>query len=85
MSQVLTQEMREAAIRSLGARRATQPEHINQMNLPAGSPITLYCTSCGWISDIMPEDYFLSTPRKLCSECAALAQHGGEHVLQPDP
>lgn len=72
----LTEEMRVAALRDLDARRSNRPEHIDPGNLPAGSNMTFYCVLCGWISDVMPEGYFLSTPRKHCSECAALIQLG---------
>lgn len=75
MAVKLSQEAKDAAVRSFDERRENHPEHVDQGTLPAGSPMTFYCRLCGWISDIMPEDYFLSTPRRICSECAGLIEH----------
>lgn len=68
----ISSEMRDAALRGLCERRATRPQPVDQSSLSAGEPITFYCELCGWISDIMPEGYFLSQPRRCCSECTQL-------------
>lgn len=51
-------------------------EHIGDSKLPAESLMHFYCTSCGDLVDTLPESYFLSTPKKLCTEYQALKDCG---------
>lgn len=61
----------DAAQRSFEHRRAHSPEQIDNGALAAGAPLIFYCELCGWPSDFMPEDFFLASPRRRCSECEA--------------
>lgn len=76
MPEELSQEAKDQALRSFDERRENPPEHVDQGTLPVGSPMTFYCRLCGGISDVMPEDYFLGTPRKVCTECTAMVEYG---------
>ena len=71
----VTEQGKEAALAALAERRANVPVKIDNASLMAGSPMYFYCISCGHQSDVLPESYF-GTPRKLCSECAALKELG---------
>lgn len=65
---------KEFALQELVRRReenATK-EQIDNGSLYAGSPMYFYCIVCGALADKLPENYFLSTPKKLCAECQAL-------------
>lgn len=67
---------KKAALEALRKRRENMPEKINNSSLPAGSPMYFYCISCGHTSDVLPENYFISTPKKLCQECSVLKELG---------
>lgn len=58
-------EMQHLALRQWEHRRANPPERADNAALPAGSDMLYYCVSCGFLSDVKPEDYFLAPPRKL--------------------
>jgi hypothetical protein len=64
--------VKEAAVAALHNRRENRPVRIDNAALYAGSDMFYYCTSCGHVSDQMPETWFLGTPRSLCTECQAL-------------
>jgi hypothetical protein len=70
------EQINEAAVAALEARRANVPKQINNSELYAGSPMYFYCQCCGHQSDVLPEAYFLSTPRELCKECQAMSDRG---------
>jgi hypothetical protein len=67
---------RRSALDALAERREHRPEQVDNESLPAGSPMYYYCTSCGHVSDTLPEAWFLGTPRELCTECAAMKDLG---------
>lgn len=73
---VLSKLSNEQRLVQLTLRKANPPDHIDNGNLMAGSPMYYYCVSCGWLSAIMPENWWLSPPAKLCPECAALKEIG---------
>lgn len=66
----------EALLLRLKDRKAHPPEKIKNEDLYAGSPMYYYCTSCGHIADVKPEDWFLIPPRELCDVCQALIDLG---------
>lgn len=68
----------EFALKALTKRRQenAKKERIDNSSLPAGSPMHFYCQGCGGLADILQENHFLSTPKKLCSECQALKNLG---------
>ena len=69
-----TTKGKQFALKALAKRReenATKTK-IDNSSLRAGSPMYFYCKSCDGLADTLPENYFLSTPRKLCGECQAL-------------
>lgn len=68
--------VKAAALEALKRRQASQPVHIDNSSLYAGSPMHFYCRSCGWPTDTLPEDYFLTRPRQLCGECQAMKDMG---------
>ena len=69
-------QVQQKALESFEWRRAHAPRQVDNTRLYAGKPMVFYCHACGWVSDIMPEDYFVSRPRHLCSECQALLERG---------
>lgn len=71
----VTTQGRKAALAALKKRRANKPEPIDDAALPAGSPIHVYCISCGHIAEVLPESYTWR-PKKLCNECQALKELG---------
>jgi len=71
-----TQQGKEAALEALKKRRGNPPEQIDNASLYAGSPMYFYCISCGHLAGTLPENDFLSTPKKLCRECQALKDLG---------
>ncbi|MEK7198060.1 MAG: hypothetical protein AAB648_01175 [Patescibacteria group bacterium] len=73
-----TEKGKDFALKALAKRRQenSKKEKINNSSLLAGSAIYFYCISCSGIADILPENYFLSTPKKLCDECQALKDLG---------
>jgi hypothetical protein len=71
-----TEQIRQAALKALEERRANHPKPKNNAELVAGSPMYFYCVSCGWLSDMLPENYFVARPRKLCSECQGMKEMG---------
>ena len=70
------QQGKKSALEALQKRRDNQPKQIDNGSLYAGSPMYFYCISCGHLADTLPENYFLSTPNKLCDECQALKDMG---------
>lgn|GEM_PF-1744216 len=66
------------ALEALAKRRKAnaKKEKIDNSKLPAGSPMFFYCTSCDDLADELPENYFISKPKKLCDECQALKDLG---------
>lgn len=72
----LTAQIKRAALTALEERRAHRPTQIDNVSLRAGSPMYYYCTSCGWLADTLPENWFMARPRKLCGECQALQDNG---------
>lgn len=72
----LTAQMKTAALRALEERRAHRPKRIDNAALHAGSPMYYYCTSCGWLADTLPENWFLGKPKSLCGECQAMHDLG---------
>lgn len=66
----------EERLEALRQRRANPPEQINNASLYAGSPMYYYCVSCGHLSDVKPENWFMNPPKKLCKECQALKDLG---------
>jgi hypothetical protein len=69
----------------LEARRAksTANGQIDNASLWAGSPMYFYCKFCGIKTDILPENYFLSTPSKICDECQVLIDFGWHDGKMP--
>ena len=45
-----------------------KPEKINNVMLPAGSPMYFYCKFCENLSDVVSESY-VTPPKKICDEC----------------
>jgi hypothetical protein len=68
---------KEAALRQFKRRRdfALKQENYNNEELPAGSPVYVYCKHCGILIERLPEDY-LFPPFNECSQCAGLKQKG---------
>lgn len=54
----------------------TRPVDFDNSQLPAGSPMLYFCEHCGWISDIVTEEWFAGTPRTICTECQGMIDHG---------
>ena len=73
----LTIQGKEVALTALKQRREANKDikPIDNASLPAGSPMYFYCITCGNSSDCKLEGY-LSSPRKLCTECQALKDAG---------
>ena len=69
---------KEYALVALKKRREenAKQEKIDNASLIAGSPLYFYCKACGGLADKLPENYLLSTPKKLCNECQALKDCG---------
>ncbi len=65
--------MREQALTDWQDRKNKAPGRVDNTKLPAGRPMVYYCHSCGWISDIKHEGWFLAQPR---DECAAMQARG---------
>lgn len=72
----LHEQMRAQSLANHTERQRTAPRHVDNSRMQAGKPMLFYCQSCGWISDIKPENYFLSTGRALCGECYAMKLRG---------
>jgi hypothetical protein len=66
---------REQAQIALYNRKQTAPEKVDNSALHAGSPMYYYCRSCGWLSDVLPEDH-LSQPKRLCAPCKLMQDQG---------
>lgn len=75
MKSLATEKGKNEALKQVKERRKTAPEKINNASLPAGSPMTFYCRTCGHISDMLPECY-VNPPRRLCQECQAMKDAG---------
>lgn len=76
----LTQQMLDRAFYDLEQRRLEAPKRwpkLRNEDLYAGEPMIYYCQMCEWPSDILHEGWFLSRPRKLCSECQVLHDYIG--------
>ena len=73
-----TEQGRAYALEQLAERRKKAKEigQIDNSKLYAGSPMYFYCVGCGLVSDELPENYFLSRPKKICKECQALKELG---------
>lgn len=58
---------------ALAERRASAPERVDQSTLPAGSPITYYCESCGHVTKVNPEGWWRNEdrPPRFCTWCVA--------------
>lgn len=67
---------KEAALAALAERRANAPEPIDNVSLPAGSPMYYYCQTCAVLVAVKPENWWQDPPPKRCSECAALKEAG---------
>lgn len=67
-----------SAATDLEARKASAPEKIDNATLPAGSPMTYYCHSCGHVTKVLPEDWWRDEdkPPKFCGWCV---EHGYDH------
>jgi hypothetical protein len=68
---------REEALRQLEARRSKNAgrKRVDNSALPAGSPMTYYCRSCGDISGVLPEAHSEPVP-DLCGRCFSLKHRG---------
>lgn len=75
---VATEQGRLYASTQLLRRREENRDkkQINNSDLPLGSPMYYYCIGCGDIADVLPENWFMGSPRKLCEECQALKNLG---------
>ncbi len=54
---------------------ASTHEKYDSEELPAGSPIYVYCQHCGILIERLPEDY-LFPPSGECSQCVGLKKQG---------
>jgi hypothetical protein len=70
----LLRQRREASMRD---------GQIDNGRLWAGSPMYFYCKYCGQNTDVLPENYFLSTPRHICDECTSLIELGWHDGKMP--
>ena len=72
------QMFRSKALEQLAARCAASQaqEKIQNQDLEAGQPMYFYCRSCGFLSDVKQEDWFLTPPRKICGECQGMLVRG---------
>lgn len=73
-----TTKGKKFALKALAKRRKenAKKEKIDNGSLHAGSSMYFYCILCDGLADTLPENYFLSTPKKLCDECQALKDLG---------
>lgn len=69
-------QIKDAALASFHRRKINPPVPIENSSLPAGSPMYFYCSACGHLADVKPEDWFLTGPRRFCSECEGLVDRG---------
>ncbi len=78
MCPLATTKGKEVALAKLAQRRKENKskKKINDARLPAGSDLHFYCISCDGLADVLPENYFISKPKKLCNECQALKDLG---------
>lgn len=76
MAELATTRGKEAALAALEERRTNRPTQIEDWKLPAGANMHFYCISCGHLSDVLPEGYFISQPKKICDECQAMKELG---------
>jgi hypothetical protein len=67
---------KKAKLEALRQRKNNRPVKIDNASLPAGSPMYYYCTSCGHLADTMPENWFITPPRSLCTKCQELKDQG---------
>ena len=54
---------------------ASTHEKYESEQLPAGSPVFVYCAHCGIMIERLPEDY-LFPPYTECSQCVGLKKQG---------
>ena len=71
----MPQTEKQLALEALQQRKANKPPKVDNASLPAGSPMYFYCKICGHVAAVLPED-FMSTPPKLCENCAFLKEMG---------
>ncbi len=76
--QSLSEYAKAKAFEMLEKRRnwSMATPQINNGNLRAGQVMFFYCKCCGWVCDIMPEEYMMSTARPYCSECQGMIDRG---------
>lgn len=60
-----------------------QAGHINNSNLYAGSPMYYYCKYCGALTDTLPENWWVSLPKKICDDCQTLIELGWHDGATP--
>lgn len=73
MDQKSNGEEAEMTATTLEERRAAAPEHIDNASLPAKSPMYYYCKSCGHLTAVKDEGWYLDPPPKFCDWCV---KHG---------
>ena len=68
---------KEAAIKQFRRRFefAKKQQNYNNNDLPAGSPIYVYCGFCNILVERLPEDYLFSHFTE-CSQCKGLRENG---------
>lgn len=78
MAGLATEKGKEFALQELRRRRDenAKKKKIDNASLPAGSPMYYYCISCSGLADTKSENWFITPPKKLCSECQALKDCG---------
>lgn len=75
-----------ARLRQLLADRRTESEiagHINNSRLYAGSSMYYYCKYCGVLTDTLPENWWVSPPKKICEDCQTLIELGWHDGVTP--
>jgi hypothetical protein len=58
---------------TLAQRRRAAPKQIDNVSLPAGSPMYYYCRSCRHLVAELPEDWYRDPPPLFCDWCI---EHG---------
>lgn len=68
---------KQAACEQFRRRRqlAAKIEKVENVDLPAGSPMYFYCRHCGLPTEILPEEYVFP-PITECSQCRGLRSEG---------
>jgi len=73
-----TERLAELAVRRSSSMTIGQ---IDNSKLYAGSSMYYYCRYCGVQTDVLPETWFVTPPRKVCDDCTSLITlgwHDGE-------